>query len=272
MLYHHLPNWPEDRIRPLMATGPGASRPPSGPRRCGRRRRGVGAVDQVPRAPYGVRGVSDEHQNVDVARRPGVAPGLRAVHHESLEEPAGRLLQPFEVALEPQPLVWFERRGGPAPRPSGRPGPRCRVCRSRRVSLSSSGVRPALRPGDEEVGRGAPARGRLAQAPGQSSHVGHRARPVPDLFDAHVDPALVYRRLQVGVAVDVHAAGRNVVEGHVGEEQVGLARQVGARRHRVERPPEAADVRVVVVPRPRGSCGPVCAEGGRSGRPSGGPW
>ena len=48
--------------------------------------------------------------------------------------------------------------------------------------------------------------------------------------------------------MDVHAAGRDVVEGHVGEEQVGLARQVGARRHRVERPPEAADVRVVVVP------------------------
>ena len=70
----------------------------------------VVAVDQVPCAPCGVRDVSDEHQDVDVARRSGVAPGLRAVHHESLEEPAGRLLQPFEVAPEPQPLVWFERR------------------------------------------------------------------------------------------------------------------------------------------------------------------
>ena len=70
----------------------------------------VVAVDQVPRFPYGVRGASDEHQDVDVARRSGVAPGLRAVHHESFKQPAGRCLQSFEVALEPQPLVRFERR------------------------------------------------------------------------------------------------------------------------------------------------------------------
>jgi len=41
---------------------------------------------------------------------------------------------------------------------------------------------------------------------------------VCDLLDAHVDPALVHGRLQVDVTVDVHAAGGDVVQGHVREE------------------------------------------------------
>ena len=228
----------------------GASQPRSRPRRCGRPRRGRRPRRSSPARSVGRSGVSDEHQDVDIARRSGVAPRLRPVHHESLEEPAGRLVQSFDVVLEPQPLVRLERRSaaGFRRRESALGGV---GCAGHRASPCPTALPASGHPFAQAMKRS------VVAFPPKSARSKRRASLLTSAMGISSYPICsthtlirrsYHRRLQVDVAVDVHAAGGDVVQGHVREEQVGFARRVGARRHFVEPPPEAADVRIVVVP------------------------
>ena len=172
----------------------------------------VVAVNQVPRAPYGVRGVSDEHQDIDVARRPGVAPRLDPYTTSRSMSPPGAFFQPFEV-------VEFSSHSRSSGSNSGRPrAPSARV-RARRRRAGRSRRVVALSP-----------RGARSKAVGQPVHVRHGDQLVPDR-STHT----LMRRSSTDVFrwtcpwTFTHPAGTSS-RGTWGEEQVGLARQVGARR------------------------------------------